>query len=33
MPQILLEHVSKRFEKFVAVDDLNLEISDRGFVT
>ncbi len=33
MPQILLEHVSKRFEKFVAVDDLNLNISDRGFVT
>ena len=33
MPQILLEHVTKRFEKFVAVDDLNLEISDRGFVT
>ena len=33
MPQIILEHVSKRFEKFVAVDDLNLEISDRGFVT
>ena len=33
MPRILLEHVSKRFEKFVAVDDLNLEISDRGFVT
>ena len=33
MPQIILEHVSKRFEKFVAVDDLNLEIKDRGFVT
>ncbi len=33
MPQIILEHVSKRFEKFVAVDDLNLEIRDRGFVT
>ncbi len=33
MPQIVLEHVCKRFEKFVAVDDLNLEIGDRGFVT
>ena len=33
MPQIILEHITKRFEKFVAVDDLNLEISDRGFVT
>ena len=33
MPQIILEHVSKRFDKFVAVDDLNLEIKDRGFVT
>jgi len=33
MPQIMLEHITKRFEKFVAVDDLNLEISDRGFVT
>ena len=33
MPQIILEHISKRFEKFVAVDDLNLEIKDRGFVT
>ena len=33
MPQIILEHVSKRFEKFVAVEDLNLEIADRGFVT
>ena len=33
MPQIILEHVTKRFEKFVAVDDLNLVIEDRGFVT
>ncbi len=33
MPQITLEHVSKRFDKFVAVEDLNLEIEDRGFVT
>ena len=33
MPQIILEHITKRFEKFVAVDDLNLGISDRGFVT
>ncbi|MBR6186266.1 MAG: ABC transporter ATP-binding protein [Clostridia bacterium] len=33
MPQIILEHVNKRFEKFVAVEDLNLVIEDRGFVT
>ena len=33
MPQIVLEHVCKRFDKFVAVDDLNLVIEDRGFVT
>ncbi len=33
MPQIILEHVNKRFDKFVAVDDLNLVIEDRGFVT
>ena len=33
MPEIILEHVTKRFDKFVAVDDLNLSIEDRGFVT
>ncbi len=33
MPHISLEHITKRFEKFTAVDDLNLEIEDRGFVT
>ena len=33
MPQIILEHINKRFDKFVAVDDLNLVIEDRGFVT
>ena len=33
MPEIILEHVSKRFEDFTAVEDLNLEIEDRGFVT
>ena len=33
MPEIKLEHVSKRFENFVAVNELNLEIEDRGFVT
>ena len=33
MPKIILEHVTKRFDKFVAVDDLNLEIDDRDFVT
>ncbi len=33
MPHISLKHVTKRFGDFVAVDDLNLEIEDRGFVT
>ncbi len=33
MPEIILENVTKRFDKFVAVDDLNIKIEDRGFVT
>ncbi len=33
MPEILLEHVTKRFDKFTAVDDLNLMIDDRAFIT
>ncbi|AEV28337.1 ATPase component of ABC-type sugar transporter [Sphaerochaeta pleomorpha str. Grapes] len=33
MPKIELKHVTKRFGKFVAVDDLNLTIDDRSFVT
>ncbi len=33
MPRILLEHVTKRFDKFIAVDDLNLVIDDRDFIT
>ena len=33
MPEIILENVTKRFDKFVAVDNLNLKIEDRGFVT
>ena len=33
MPKIVLEHVTKRFDKFVAVDDLNMVIEDRDFVT
>lgn len=33
MPKITLEHVTKRFDKFVAVEDLNMEIDDRSFVT
>lgn len=33
MPQIRLEHVTKRFEKFIAVDDLNMVIEDRDFIT
>ena len=33
MPEIRLEHVTKRFEKFVAVDDLNLHIDEHDFIT
>ena len=33
MPEILLEHVTKRFGQFVAVDDLSIEIEDRAFIT
>ena len=33
MPKIILEHITKRFEKFVAVDDLNMVIEDRDFIT
>ena len=33
MPEIILEHVTKRFEKFTAVQDLSLHINDRDFIT
>ncbi len=33
MPEILLKNVSKRFGKFVAVDDLSMVIGDGDFVT
>ena len=33
MPKITLEHVTKRFDKFVAVEDLNMVIEDRDFIT
>ena len=33
MPKIILENVTKRFEKFVAVDNLNMVIEDRSFIT
>ncbi len=33
MPKIELKHVTKRFGKFVAVDDLSMVIDDRSFVT
>ncbi len=33
MPKIELNHVTKRFGKFVAVDDLSMVIDDRSFVT
>ena len=32
MPHISLKHVTKRFDKFVAVDDLNLEIEEAATV-
>lgn len=33
MPEIVLKNVTKRFGKFVAVDNLNMVIDDRAFVT
>jgi multiple sugar transport system ATP-binding protein len=33
MPEIVLNKVSKRFDKFTAVDNLDLVIADGGFVT
>ena len=33
MPEIVLSHVTKRWDKFYAVDDLNLVIDDNAFVT
>ena len=33
MPVIKLEHITKRWDKFYAVDDLNLTIDDNAFVT
>lgn len=33
MPEIKLEHVTKRWGKFFGVDDLNLVIEDNAFVT
>ncbi len=33
MPNIILEHITKRWDRFYAVDDLNLVIDDNAFVT
>ena len=33
MPKITLENITKRYDKFYAVDDLNLVIEDNAFVT
>ncbi|MBQ6655392.1 MAG: ATP-binding cassette domain-containing protein, partial [Erysipelotrichaceae bacterium] len=33
MPKITLENIIKRWDKFYAVDNLNLEIEDNAFVT
>ncbi|MCD7792601.1 MAG: ABC transporter ATP-binding protein [Oscillospiraceae bacterium] len=33
MPEIRLEHITKRWGKFYAVDDLNMVIEDNSFVT
>jgi ABC-type sugar transport system ATPase subunit len=33
MPKITLEHITKRWDKFYAVEDLNLVIEDNAFVT
>ena len=32
MPEIILTHVTKRWDKFYAVDDLNLVIDDNAFI-
>lgn len=32
MPEITLEHVTRKFGKFVAVDDLSLKIDDHSFI-
>ena len=33
MPEIILKNVAKRFGKFVAVDNLNLNIPSNSFIT
>lgn len=33
MPEINLEHITKRFDKFTAVDDLCLDIKEHDFIT
>ena len=33
MPKITLEHVEKRFDKFVAVKNLNMVIDNQDFIT
>ena len=33
MPKIVLSHITKRWDKFYAVENLNLEIEDNAFVT
>lgn len=33
MPEIVLEHICKRWKGFYAVDDLNMTIKDNGFIT
>ena len=33
MPEIKLEHITKRWGKFYAVEDLSLTIADNSFVT
>ena len=33
MPEIVLKNVTKRWGDFVAVDNLNMTIEDRDFIT
>ena len=33
MPKIQLEHVTKRWNKFYATEDVSLEIEDNAFIT
>ncbi|MFR9307946.1 MAG: ATP-binding cassette domain-containing protein, partial [Lachnospiraceae bacterium] len=33
MPEIKLEHITKRWNKFYATDDVSMDIADNAFIT